>query len=162
VNNPNTPAASATSATVNQLLGVNDNDVAVGFYVDGNGNSQGYQYNFSGATPTFTRSPCPPPLTRCRPLRLASTMREPLPGFHGYQRQRHGFYISGGTYTQLDNPNGTDTQAFGLNNVARSSAATWMLTVRRRFYLLHRLKTWQEISAPKPRQRLLLAPTAHW
>jgi uncharacterized membrane protein len=31
----------------------------------------------------------------------------------------HGFYISGGTYTQLDNPNGTDTAAFGLNNVGQ-------------------------------------------
>jgi hypothetical protein len=44
--NPSTPAAPNT----NQLLGVNDSNVAVGFYVDGSGNAQAYEYNIGAAT----------------------------------------------------------------------------------------------------------------
>lgn len=40
---------------VNQLLGVNDSDIAVGFYVDGAGNSHGYLYNIR--THKFTTLP---------------------------------------------------------------------------------------------------------
>jgi hypothetical protein len=39
------PASSASNPSVNQLLGVNDEDVAVGFYNDASGNSHGYTYN---------------------------------------------------------------------------------------------------------------------
>jgi hypothetical protein len=36
------PAGSPGTPPVDQLLGVNDSDVAVGFYVDGNGNTDGF------------------------------------------------------------------------------------------------------------------------
>lgn len=39
------PTGSPTSPPVDQLLGVNDHDVAVGFYTDANGENHGYQYN---------------------------------------------------------------------------------------------------------------------
>ena len=39
------PTGSPAAPAVDQLLGVNDNDVAVGFYTDANGNNHGYEYN---------------------------------------------------------------------------------------------------------------------
>jgi hypothetical protein len=48
----NFPAADNTSPPVNQLLGVNDHDVAVGFYTDARGLDRGYRYDI--ATRTFT------------------------------------------------------------------------------------------------------------
>ena len=45
VSDPKTPANSTPA--VNQLLGINDNGVAAGFYNDANGNSHGYTYNLN-------------------------------------------------------------------------------------------------------------------
>jgi len=39
------PTGNPASPEINQLLGVNDSDVAVGFYNDSSGNSHGYTYN---------------------------------------------------------------------------------------------------------------------
>ena len=39
------PGSMNASPSVNQLLGVNDRDIAVGFYTDANGNNHGYTYN---------------------------------------------------------------------------------------------------------------------
>ena len=41
----NFPTGNNASPPVNQLLGVNDHDVAVGFYTDANGTNHGYEYN---------------------------------------------------------------------------------------------------------------------
>jgi hypothetical protein len=43
----NFPAGSPASPAVDQLLGVNDNDVAVGFYTDAKGNNHGYEYDIT-------------------------------------------------------------------------------------------------------------------
>jgi len=49
------PASDPASPPVDQLLGVNDHDVAVGFYTDANGNNHGYEYNIrSGRFSTVT------------------------------------------------------------------------------------------------------------
>jgi hypothetical protein len=39
------PTGDNASPPVDQLLGINDSDVAVGFYTDGQGNNHGYTYN---------------------------------------------------------------------------------------------------------------------
>jgi hypothetical protein len=39
------PTGSPAATPVDQLLGVNDSDIAVGFYTDANGNTHGYEYN---------------------------------------------------------------------------------------------------------------------
>jgi hypothetical protein len=39
------PADNPATPPVDQNLGVNDNDIAVGFYTDANGNNHGYEYN---------------------------------------------------------------------------------------------------------------------
>jgi hypothetical protein len=46
--NVNFPARNNATPPVNQLLGVNDQDVAVGFYNDANGNSHGYTFGIHG------------------------------------------------------------------------------------------------------------------
>jgi len=46
------PLTPATTPSVNQLLGVNDNNTAAGFYVNGSGAAQGYTYNI--LTTAFT------------------------------------------------------------------------------------------------------------
>jgi hypothetical protein len=43
------PTGNPATPPVDQLLGVNDSDVAVGFYVDANGNSHGYEYNIGAS-----------------------------------------------------------------------------------------------------------------
>jgi hypothetical protein len=49
------PTGSPAAPPVDQLLGVNDSDVAVGFYTDANGNNHGYEYNIrSGRFSTVT------------------------------------------------------------------------------------------------------------
>jgi hypothetical protein len=48
----NFPTADNTDPPVNQLLGVNDHDIAVGFYADASGSDRGYTYDI--ATNTFT------------------------------------------------------------------------------------------------------------
>ncbi|MGD1071557.1 MAG: TIGR03118 family protein [Bryobacteraceae bacterium] len=151
VNNPNTPAASSTSTTTNQLLGVNDNDVAVGFYVDGNGNSQGYQYNFSGSAPTFTPITLPASFNAMSTIAAGINDAGAIAGvFTDTSGNGHGFYISGGTYTQLDNPNGTDTAAFGLNNVGQIVGSYVDANgVTQGFIYAIASQTWQEISDPK-------------
>jgi hypothetical protein len=47
---------------VDQLLGVNDKDVAVGFYTDAQGNNHGYEYNVR----LSTYSPVVDPARRAR------------------------------------------------------------------------------------------------
>ena len=44
VQDPKTPPAT-TALPTNQLLGINDSGIAVGFYVDASGNSHGYTFN---------------------------------------------------------------------------------------------------------------------
>ena len=46
--NVNFPTRGNSTPPVNQLLGVNDQDVAVGFYNDANGNSHGYTFGIHG------------------------------------------------------------------------------------------------------------------
>jgi hypothetical protein len=53
----NYPTSDPASPPVDQLLGVNDSDIAVGFYVDSSGNSHGYLYNIR--THKFTALPLP-------------------------------------------------------------------------------------------------------
>jgi hypothetical protein len=43
--NVNFPAGNPASPPVDQLLGVNDSGIAVGFYTDGNSTNHGYEYN---------------------------------------------------------------------------------------------------------------------
>ena len=73
--NADFPTGSPASPPVDQLLGVNDSDVAVGFYTDANGTNHGYEYNIN--TTRFS--------TRGGPVRAG---RQPDRGRHQRPRRR--------------------------------------------------------------------------
>jgi Cu/Zn superoxide dismutase len=105
--------ASHASPPVDQLLGVNDSDIAVGFYTDAAGNSHGFRYDItrhtfhdvavSGATSTTA---------------AAIDGRGDVAGFFtGANGNQSGFLLTaGGKLTPLDFPGATMTQALGLND----------------------------------------------
>ncbi len=110
---PNLPAGSVAAGTAfEQLLGVNDSGMAVGFYNDAGGNAHGFEYNIAdgafaeidvaGATATTVTG-----------INNAGV----LSGFDVVGGVTEGFIDNAGTITQLTGPAGaTFTQALGLNN----------------------------------------------
>lgn len=109
VTDPNT---GVTAPVVNQLLGVNNSNVAAGFYIDANGVTQGYLYNIG--TKAFTAV--------FDPLGIGTTATDInnsgiVSGFYqDATGNDHGFLDVGGHYTTYNDPNGTNTIFFGLNN----------------------------------------------
>jgi hypothetical protein len=124
------PKTTSTPA-VNQLLGINDNAVAAGFYNDANGNSHGYTYNLN--TGKFT--PVVDPAAAAASL-TATAIDDAgdVAGFfvNGTGRDS-GFLDVGGTFTTIRFPNFGNTQILGMNNkgqllakhLARFSAASF-------------------------------------
>ncbi len=109
----NFPTTNNSTPPVNQLLGVNDSDIAVGFYNDANGNSHGYTYSIaknrfheitiSGATSVTA---------------AAINNRQDIAGFETNAAGLvEGFLLSGhGKLTTLAFPGASMTQALGVNN----------------------------------------------
>jgi hypothetical protein len=107
------PAAGNASPPVDQLLGVNDSDIAVGFYNDAAGNNHGFRYDInrhsfhnvavSGATSTAA---------------TAINGRGDVAGFYtGANGNQSGFLLTaGGKLIPLNFPGATMTQAFGVND----------------------------------------------
>jgi hypothetical protein len=107
------PTASNSTPPVNQLLGVNDRDVAAGFYTDGNGDTHGYTYNIGSH--------------RCREIKIDGTTdvtaaainnKGDVAGFEtDTQGNTHGFLMRGRSHViQLDYPGASMTQALGVND----------------------------------------------
>ena len=110
VTNPGTPA---TMPTVNQLLGVNDHNVAAGFYVNSANIAQGYLYNIAGATFAPVVDPLGVGGTTATDINNAGIVS----GFYvDAMGHFHGFLDNGGTFTTHDDPSGTNTMFLGLNN----------------------------------------------
>ena len=115
VNNPNTPAG---ALTFNQLLAVNDKNVAVGFYTDANGATHGYSYTIG--TRTFSadiNDPNAMNATTTAGINNAGV----IVGFYTDANQiTHGFIDNGGKFMNLDAPGaggtGTATSFLGINN----------------------------------------------
>ncbi|MBV8967612.1 MAG: hypothetical protein JO331_00935 [Verrucomicrobia bacterium] len=113
---PNTPPPAPGTTQVNQLLGVNDHNIAAGFYLDAAGNSHGYLYDIQKGT--FT-SVIPNTFTA---LSLAVTDINNLGMISGFYTDTHGVghgfiaNLNTNTFTSLDDPNGTNTMLLGLNN----------------------------------------------
>ena len=109
--NVNDPAVSSTPS-VNQLLGVNDHNVAVGFYMDSNGNSHSYTYTI--ASNSFV------PITYSNAVSLTATAINNNSEIGGFYTNAGGatlgFIDSNGTFSSLNAPNATATMFFGLNN----------------------------------------------
>ena len=106
--------STTSTPTVNQLLGVNDSNVAVGFYNDAANNAHGYTYNIT--TGTFS-SPINDPhgvSTTAAGINNAGD----IVGFYSTVTggPANGFLDVGGTFTTLDAPGSTSTMLLGVNN----------------------------------------------
>ena len=111
--NVNFPAASNASPPVNQLLGVNDRDVAVGFYTDAQGNDHGYAYSIPGHWFARVRVPHASSVTAS-----GINNRGDIVGFYtGRHGSVHGFLREqDGDLVRLSVPGASSTMAFGIND----------------------------------------------
>jgi hypothetical protein len=104
------PASSPASPAVDQLLGVNDSDIAVGFYTDANNVNHGYEYNIYRNTYSTVVDPQNPGAS------LQSTAindRGDIAGNIGSD----GFLLTrGGKFITLSAPGASSTMALGVNN----------------------------------------------
>jgi hypothetical protein len=108
-NDPKTPHM---AGSVNQLLGINDHGVAVGFYNDKAGNSHAYQVN--QATRVFTAIKIPGSVS------TVATGINKAGYIVGFATDAAGVTTSWlrsptGQLTTYQFPGGSDTQAFGIN-----------------------------------------------
>jgi Cu/Zn superoxide dismutase len=109
------PAADNASPPVNQLLGVNDHDIAVGFYTDAKGNNHGYTYDINSGHFTQVTDPG----------QAGASLTAAAINNHG---DVSGFYTgkggttdafdksAGGQFMSLAYPGASATQAFGISN----------------------------------------------
>lgn len=119
VNNPNTPDCSTPGncdpgvLTENQLLGVTNKDLAVGFYDDKHGNSHGYTYDI--LTKTFSADINDP--LAVSTVAAAINNSDEIAGFYtDAGGVTHGFLDNGGAFTTVDAPGASETQLLGLND----------------------------------------------
>lgn len=111
VTNPNTG-----TGTVNQLLGVNNGNIAVGFFTDGTGATHGYTYNIG--TMAFSANIDDPNGIGTTTATAINNSGE-IAGFYvDSAGNTHGFLDVGGMFLTVDdsNGNGTNTMLLGLNN----------------------------------------------
>jgi hypothetical protein len=112
VTDPSTPAMSPTT---NQLLGVNDNNIAVGFYVDGSGNAQAYSYNI--ATMAFTPVTLPGADNAVMTTAAGINNAGEIAGFFtSAGGSTEGFIDNSGTFTLFEVPGSNNTMFLGINN----------------------------------------------
>jgi hypothetical protein len=114
VNDPNTPG---TGPTTNQLLGVNDNGTAAGFYVDSSGNSHAYLYDI--ATQSFTDILLPSLDNATSATATGVNNAGTVIGFFLSGGVTEGFLDSGGTFTNFEAAGSTNTMFLGMNNVGQ-------------------------------------------
>ncbi len=106
------PTGTPASPPMDQLLGVNDQDVAIGFYTDANGNNHGYEYDVrSGRFSTVTESGVTS-LTAA-----AINDLDQVAGFYTNPATGNtdGFLKADGRFTDLAVPGASSTMALGLN-----------------------------------------------
>ena len=137
----NFPTGDNASPQVDQLLGVNDHDVAVGFYTNGQGSNRGYTYNIR--TRSFTRVLVPgAPGGEAGPSLTATAINSygDVAGFYAKNSSQTDAFLRlhSGRFITLAVPGAAMTQAFGVNDrdevvgayTAGSSAATHGFTWR--------------------------------
>jgi PEP-CTERM motif len=111
VNNPNT---AVTPPTFNQLLGVNNSNIAVGFYTDGAGVTHGYTYNIG--TMAFSAD-INDPMAVGNTTAAAINNSGEIAGFYtDAGGVFHGFLDIGGMFTTIDPTGSTSTVLLGLND----------------------------------------------
>jgi hypothetical protein len=140
---PNTPK---TAGSVNQLLGINNSGVAVGFYTDAKGNSHAYEVN--QATHVFTALKVPGTSVVATGINNEGN----IVGFSTTGSVTSGWLLAGGHLTTYQFPGSSNTQAFGINrqnrivgSYADSSGATHGFVL----YQPEGTSTWQTIDDPQ-------------
>jgi len=114
VSNPNTPPG---GPLFNQLMGVNDQNIAVGVYTDVNNALQAYSYNI--AANKFTAITLPASFGAIETTATGVNNAGDISGFYVDGADvTHGFLDIGGTFSRFDDPNGAfvNTSFLGLNN----------------------------------------------
>jgi CHRD domain len=113
--NANFPTETAASPPVDQLLGVNDSGVAVGFWADANGNNHGYLVNINTGAFSSVTDPNAPGASLTA---TAINNNGAVAGF--YTNPANGntdaFLKSGSAFIDLAVPGASSTTAFGVNN----------------------------------------------
>jgi hypothetical protein len=115
----NFPTGDNASPQVDQLLGVNDHDVAVGFYTNGQGSNRGYTYNIR--TRSFTRVLVPgAPGGQAGPSLTAAAINNygDVAGFYAKSATLTDAFLRlhDGRFITLAVPGASMTQAFGVND----------------------------------------------
>jgi PEP-CTERM motif-containing protein len=121
VNNPKTPNCGMAGAcdpgviTENQLIGVNNKDLAVGFYNDKHGDSHGYTYDI--ATNTFSADINDPSPHAVSTVMAAINNSDEIAGFFtDSSGVIHGFIDNGDAFSTVDPVGSTETELLGLND----------------------------------------------
>jgi len=110
VNNP----ATGSGPAINQLLGVNNSNIAVGFYVDAAGATHGYTYNI--AANTFSANIDDPNGVGATTAAAINNTGQ-IAGFYtDAMGVMHGFFDNGGVFTTIDPTGSTSTMLLGLND----------------------------------------------
>ena len=138
------PAADPASPPVDQLLGVNDNDIAVGFYTDAKGSNHGYEYNIGDHAYSRVLDPADAGASLTA---AAINDHGDVAGFFANGKGTTVAFLktAGGQFRTLAYPGASATSAFGVNggdevvggytdgsgNSATSHGFTW--TPRRGF-----------------------------
>jgi hypothetical protein len=119
VNNPKTPDCSVSGAcdsgviTENQLIGVNNSDLALGFYNDRHGDSHGYTFDIG--TKTFSAD-INDPLAVSTVTAAINNSGKIAGFFTDSGGVTHGFIDNGGVFSTVDPAGSTETQLLGLND----------------------------------------------
>lgn len=117
--NVNNPGTATAPPVFNQLLGVNDSNVAVGFYTDAAGVTHGYTYNIGAKT--FSANIDDPNANGSTTAAAINNAGE-IAGFYtNAAGNAVGFLDNGGTFESVFGPVGAvDTSLTGLNNVGEA------------------------------------------
>jgi hypothetical protein len=109
------PAGNGASLTVDQLLGVNNDDIAVGFWTDAAGNTHGYEYNIGTGRFSSVTDPNAPGTS----LTAAAINNDgAIAGFYANPANgtTDGFLRTGRQFTDLAVPGAASTMALGVND----------------------------------------------
>jgi hypothetical protein len=117
--NVNFPTGDNASPQVDQLLGVNDHDVAVGFYTNGQGSNRGYEYNIGAHQSTWVLVPGATVGTAGPSLTAAAINDHgDVTGFYNKTSSLVDAFLRlhDGQFITLAVPGAAMTQAFGVND----------------------------------------------
>jgi Cu/Zn superoxide dismutase len=108
------PTTSPATPPVDQLLGINNAGLAVGFYADAAGNSHGYTYNTK--TGKYAPVTFPSSVTSTSITAAAVSNRGDIAGFYTDAAGNTDAFVTWGGFTTLQFPGATATQALGVND----------------------------------------------